>query len=115
MVIDINDKTFKTVIFDYSKGTEWKFNGDKPAIIYFYAVWCNPCKMMTPGVEELSEEYDGKVDFYKVNLDTNVMLVKEFQITNIPSILFIAMNRMPEMAVGALPKKDIEEAIKRIL
>jgi len=115
MLIKLTTEKFKELIFDYTKGTEWKYQGIKPAIIDFYTDWCGPCEMMKPGFIELSEEYDDKIDFYEANIDDNVMLAKELQITNVPSILYIPMNGLPEMAVGALPKKDIEEALKRIL
>ena len=115
MTIKLTTEKFKELIFDYTEGTEWKFKGDNPAVIDFYTDWCGPCKIMAPVFEELSNEYMGLVDFYKANLDDNVMLAGEFQITSVPSILFIPMDRLPEMAVGALPKADLEDAIKRIL
>ena len=115
MVKKITTVEFKTLIFDYTHGGEWKFVGDKPAIIDFYADWCKPCKMMSPGYEELSEQYQGFMDFYKIDVDNNNDLAREFQISSIPSTLFIPLNGMPEMAVGALPKADIEDAIKRFI
>ena len=57
----LTTQEFKDKIFDYSKSKEWKFNGDKPAIIDFYADWCGPCKMLSPLLEELAGEYHGKV------------------------------------------------------
>jgi len=115
MTKNITTVEFKELIFNYTHGGEWKFKGDKPAIIDFYADWCGPCKMMAPGYEELSEQYQGFMDFYKVNTDENTDLTNEFKVTSVPSILFIPVNGMPEMAVGALPKADIEEAIKRFI
>jgi thioredoxin 1 len=111
--LDVN--SFKELIFDYTKGNEWKFKGDRPAVIDFYADWCGPCKLMAPIFEELSEQYIGFVDFYKVDTDVQIDLAREFQISSIPALLFIPMDGMPEMAVGALPKADIEEAIKKFI
>ena len=115
MTVKLTTEKFKELIFDYTEGTEWKYKGILPAIIDFYTDWCQPCKLMAPVFEELSNEYMGKVIFYKANIDDNVMLAKEFQITSIPSILFIPLGRIPEMAVGALPRVNLEEAVKRIL
>jgi thioredoxin len=115
MIKKLNEPMFKDLIFDYTDGGEWKFKGDKPAVIDFYAEWCNPCKLMAPGYEELSKEYEGFVNFYKVDIEINKNLCKEFSVTSIPALLFIPTDGMPEMSVGALPKADIEEALKKII
>ena len=107
--------TFKSKVFDYEKNTEWKFEGDKPAIIDFYADWCGPCKMVAPVLEELAGEYDGKLDIYKVDTEVEQELASVFGIRSIPSILFIPLSGQPQMAAGAMPKEGFVQAINEIL
>ncbi|MCK5146832.1 thioredoxin [bacterium] len=111
----LSKSTFIEKIFDYEKNKDWKFEGNKPAIIDFYADWCGPCKMVAPILEELSKEYDGKVDIFKVNTENEQELAGAFGISSIPSILFIPQEGEPQMAAGALPKDAFKNAIKDIL
>ena len=107
--------TFKDKVFNYEVNKEWKFEGDKPAIIDFYADWCGPCKMVAPVLEDLSNEYDGKIQIYKVDTDKEQELAAVFGIRSIPSILFIPKDGQPQMTMGALPKKSFKKAITDIL
>tara|TARA_Y100001935_G_scaffold238369_1_gene224752 strand:+ start:93871 stop:94239 length:369 start_codon:yes stop_codon:yes gene_type:complete len=104
--------TFLEKVFDYENNTEWKFQGDKPCIIDFYADWCGPCKMVAPVMEELSEEYAGEVDIYKIDTEAEQELAAVFGIRSIPSILFVPMDDKPQMAMGALPKNTFQEVIR---
>ena len=115
MTEQLTKETFLTKVFDYEKSQDWKFNGELPAIIDFWAPWCGPCRMVGPVLEELSEEYKGKVNIYKVNTDEEQELGSVFGIRSIPSILFVPMEGQPKMAVGALPKESIKEAINKEL
>ena len=108
MTEQLTKETFLTKVFDYEKNQDWKFNGELPAIIDFWAPWCGPCKMVGPVLEELSEEYKGKVNIYKVNTDEEQELGGVFGIRSIPSILFVPLEGQPKMAVGALPKESIK-------
>ena len=108
-------ETFKSKVFDYEKNKEWKFEGKNPAIIDFYADWCGPCKMVAPVLEELSNEYDGKVDIYKVDTEVEQELASVFGIRSIPSILFIPKNGQPQMSAGAMQKEGFVQAINEIL
>ena len=111
----LSKETFIEKVFDFEKNKEWKFEGDKPAIIDFYADWCGPCKMVAPVLEELSKEYDGKVDIYKIDTEKEQELAGAFGISSIPSILFIPQEGQPQMAMGALPKQSFKDAIKDVL
>lgn len=107
--------TFKQKVFDFDNNKEWDFKGDKPAIIDFYADWCGPCKMVAPVLEEISRDYAGKVDVYKVNTENEQELAAVFQIMSIPSILFIPKTGKPQMSQGAMPKAGLEQAIRDVL
>lgn len=101
-------------IFDYENKKEWDYSGERPVIIDFYADWCGPCKMLAPIMEELSQEYDGKVDIYKIDTEQEQELAAVFGIRSIPSVLFVPVGEKPQMAVGALPKDGYYKAIKDI-
>lgn len=107
--------TFLTKVFDYENKKEWEFSGERPCIIDFYADWCAPCRMVAPILEELAEEYKGKIDIYKIDTEAEQELASVFGIRSIPSILFVPMNDKPQMAAGALPKESFEQAINEIL
>ncbi len=113
--IKLTAELFKKEVFDYTTEKEWKYKGDKPAIIDFYADWCGPCKMVAPILEELSEEYKDKVIIYKVDTEVEQELSAVFQIRSIPSILFIPMDKQPMMQAGALPKSALKEIIEKEL
>jgi thioredoxin len=107
--------TFREKIFDFEKNKDWKFEGELPAIIDFYADWCGPCRVVAPVLEELSKEYAGKVNVYKVDTDKEQELAAMFGIRSIPSILFVPKEGQPQMAMGALPKDALKDAISSVL
>lgn len=98
-----------------SNSREWNFLGERPAIIDFYADWCGPCKMVSPIIDELADEYKGKLDIYKINTEKETDLAAAFGIRSIPSILFIPKDGQPQMAQGAMPKASFVQAINDIL
>lgn len=106
---------FKKKVFDYENEKEWKFSGNKPALIDFYADWCGPCKMVAPVLEELAKEYEGKIDIYKIDTEAEQELAEVFGIRSIPSLLFIPLEGKPQMAMGALPKESFVEVINNVL
>lgn len=114
MVEFLTKDTFKEKIFDFENNEDWKYEGDTPAIIDFYADWCAPCKMVSPIIEELNSEYNGKVNFFKIDTEKEQELAAMFGIRSIPSLLFIPMDGRPQMAVGALPKEGFKDTIKDI-
>lgn len=114
MIAHLTVETFKQKVFNYEKNTDWKFEGDKPAIIDFYADWCGPCKMLSPIIEELAEEYKGIIDIYKIDTEDQQELASVFGIQSIPSLLFVPVEGIPTMATGALPKETLKEAFRDI-
>jgi thioredoxin len=100
-VKNITKADFMKLIMDYEKNpTEWKFNGDKPCIVDFYADWCGPCRTTSPILEELAVEYSGKIDVYKVNVDKEKELSQVFGISGIPAFLYCPMEGKPSMTSG---------------
>lgn len=108
----LTKQTFLDKIFNYETEQEWSYKGVRPAIIDFYADWCGPCKMVAPIMEELSEEYAGKVDIYKIDTEAEQELAAVFGIRSIPSILFIPLDDQPQMAQGAAPKHSFVKIIE---
>ena len=111
----LTKETFIEKVFDYENNKEWSFRGELPAVIDFYADWCGPCKMVAPIIEELSDEYEGTVNFYKIDTEEQQELAGAFGIQSIPSLLFIPKDGQPQMAAGALPKQTLQEVIDREL
>ena len=115
MAENLNLQTFKEKVFDYEANTEWKFEGDIPCVIDFWAEWCSPCRIVAPIIDELSKEYAGKVNFYKVNTEEEQELAALFQIRSIPSLLLVPVDGKPKMNVGALPKDVFKKAVENEL
>jgi thioredoxin len=111
----LTKETFLSKVFNYEQNQEWKFEGNLPCLIDFYADWCGPCKMVAPILEELSKEFDGKINIYKVNTEVEQELAAAFGIQSIPSMLFCPKDGKPQMAVGALPKQAMTDAINEVL
>ena len=115
MIEHLTKETFLKKVFNYEENKEWKFEGEKPCIIDFYADWCGPCKMVAPVLEELAGDFNGKIDVYKVNTEEEQELASAFGIRSIPSFLFVPAEGQPQMAMGALPKETFIKAIKDVL
>jgi thioredoxin len=115
MLKHLTTQEFKEKVFNYEQNQEWKFEGDKPCLIDFYADWCSPCKMVAPILEELAKEYEGKLDIYKIDTEAEQELAAVFGIRSIPSLLFVPKEGQPQMAMGALPKETFIKAIDEVL
>lgn len=114
--IHIGKADFLKKVWDFeSDPKNWKFLGDKPAIIDFYATWCGPCQRLAPVLEELSAEYAGKIYIYKVDVDEEDELAAAFNIASIPTMLFCPKAGEPKMTQGALPKEQLKSAIEELL
>ncbi len=100
-VVHLTKADFLKLVMDYEKNPkEWVFRGDKPCIIDFYADWCRPCKIAAPILEELADEYKGKINVYKVNTQTEQELAAMFGINSIPAFLFCPQKGKPQMTKG---------------
>jgi len=115
MTEHLTKETFISKVFDYENNKEWKYNGELPCLIDFYADWCGPCKMVAPILEELAKEYDGKMNIFKIDTEAETELASIFGIRSIPSLLFVPKVGQPQMAMGALPKETLEKAFKEVL
>lgn len=114
--IHLTKAEFLSKVANYEANpTEWKYLGDKPCIIDFYASWCGPCKTIAPILEDLAKEYDGQIYIYKINTEEEQELAAAFGIRSIPSILFCPMTGAPQMTQGALPKDAFKQAITDVL
>jgi thioredoxin 1 len=114
-VVHLTTQDFKEKVFNYDKSNEWKYEGQIPAIIDFYADWCGPCKMVAPILEDLARDYAGKIMVYKVNTENERDLASVFGIQSIPTLLFVPKDGQPQAAMGALPRQTFEKAIQDIL
>jgi thioredoxin len=115
-VIVLTKELFLKKVWNYEKNPDnWEYIGDKPCMIDFYADWCKPCRLVAPIMDELAQEYKGKIIFYKVNTQVERELANVFQVTSIPRVLFCPMKGKPQMSVGALPKPTFIQAINEVL
>jgi thioredoxin len=105
--ITITKADFIAKVMDYEKNTqEWVFKGDRPCLIDFYADWCGPCRITSPILEELAQEYKGKIDVYKVDVDQERELAQVFGVSGIPAFLYCPMEGKPTMTSGIAKDKD---------
>ena len=110
----LTTESFKNKIADISK-KEWRYIGDKPAIIDFYADWCAPCRIIAPTIEELAKKYNGELYIYKVNIDDAPELAEKFRISAIPTIMFVPMQGEPITERGIISMDGFEKYIKEYL
>jgi len=113
--VQLTAEIFKKEIFDYTQSKEWKYKGNLPGIIDFYADWCGPCKMVEPILDELAIEFDEEITIYKVDTEVEQELSSIFGIKSIPSLLFMPMDKQPMMQAGALPKDTLKQLINKEL
>ena len=114
-VIPMTNDLFKKNIYNYDTNKQWKYEGNKPVIIDFYASWCGPCRKMSPILDEIAKEYAGKIVVYKVDTDAETMLSQKMGISSLPTLLFIPVTGQPQGSVGLIPKESVIKAISEIL
>jgi len=105
MAIEVNDANFEEVVLQ----------SDIPVLVDFWAEWCGPCRMVSPLVEQLSEEYKGRAVVVKIDVDSNPGVPAKFGIRNIPTILFFKGGEVVDKQVGAVPKTVLAQKIDALL
>ena len=109
-------KNFVKNVWDLEQNPdEFVFKGERPCVIDFFATWCGPCKRVAPIIEKLAEEFNGKVDFYKVDTDLNQKLAMILQIRNIPTVFFMKDGAQPQKTVGAQDEAYYRSIIEKML
>ena len=110
--IHLNKEDFLQKIDNFEvNGSNWKFEGDRPAVIDFYASWCGPCKAMSPIIDDLAGEYEGKVDIYKINVEDEQELAGLFNVRSIPTLVFISKEGLPQVSIGGKDKSTLKSII----
>lgn len=113
-VQELTTEQFKNLVYDFTK-EELEYLGNKPAIVDFNATWCGPCKRISPILDELSKEYEGQVNIYKVDVDKCPDIAQAFGISSIPAILYIPTDNEPSMTIGSRDKAKFKNEIDSIL
>lgn len=99
--VQVSDQNFKSEVLESAT----------PVLVDFWAIWCGPCKMIAPIVEELAREYDGKLKVAKMDVDANPKTAMEFGIRSIPTLLVFKGGSVVEQIVGALPKRQLVDKL----
>jgi thioredoxin 1 len=105
MALEVNDSNFDEVVL----------KSDKPVVVDFWAEWCGPCRMISPIIEDLAKEYEGKVVVTKCDVDNSVGVASKFGIRNIPTVLFFKNGKVADKQVGAVPKINFVNKINILL
>ena len=104
MALEVTDANFEELV-----------NAGKPMVLDFWAEWCGPCRMVSPIIDELAGEYEGRVTIGKCDVDSNNAIAVQYAVRNIPTILFIKNGQIVDKQIGAGPKSVFEEKIAKLL
>ena len=105
MALEVNDSNFEEVVIQ----------SDKPVVVYFWAEWCGPCRMIAPSIEEMSAEYSENAVIAKCDVDNNPQVAMKYSIRNIPTVLFFKDGEIADKQVGAVPKSSLVEKLNALL
>jgi thioredoxin len=114
-ITHLNRETFLSKVFNFKQYDEWKYEGDMPCVIDFWAIWCGPCRKLEPIIEEIAKEYEGRVKFYKVNVDAEKEIVRHFNIRSIPLLFYVPVKGEPVRALGFVSKEEMRKQIEALL
>lgn len=114
-VKQLSTSEFKKEIWEFEKEKDWKYLGDKPAIIDLYATWCPPCQKLAPILKNIQREYGHKIQIYKVDVDKEPKLAQLFNASSIPLMVFIPKNGKPFLVTGLRPQEQLEQIIREKL
>ncbi len=111
----LDAKSFKEKVYNYTKNSTWKYEGDMPAIVDFYASWCPPCKMIAPFLKELAKEYEGKIKIYKIDVDKDKEVARTMKVRVMPTLFYITADGKIKKRLGGMPKAKIEHEINNYM
>lgn len=112
-VKNLTSATFIENVGDYkNKGADWKFKGDKPCLVDFYTTWCVYCKSLSPILDELAIEFEGKIDFYKIDMDKEEELEEAYSIRTVPTLLLCKLNGSTKQMLGTVTKIELTKIIE---
>lgn len=114
-VIHVTTADFKANVFDFTTSKEWSYKGTVPAILDFHAVWCGPCKMLSPHLEAIQKEYGGKLQVYKIDVDKEKELAAAFGIKAMPTLVFVPLTGQPTGVQGYQDKEALLKLVKDVL
>lgn len=109
------DDFFKRVYNYEANPGEWKFEGNRPCIVDFFATWCGPCRGFAPTFDAMAEEYGDRIDFYKVDVDKSEEVSDKFDIQTVPTLLVVRPGHDPEMFPGVMAKNELRKMIEEKL
>lgn len=113
-VHSINQEQFRHLVADWSSH-DWKMNSPRPVVVDFYADWCQPCRRLAPILRQIAQHYEGKVDFYSINVDHNSDIASAFEIRSIPFLLICPLDGEPKSLVGLYPQPELIRIINQAL
>lgn len=114
-VIEINQDQFIDLVFDYKSGKEWKFTGEKPVVIDFYATWCGPCKRLRPRLDQLAREYGDDIVVYSIDAELAPQLSAYMGVDRFPTLFFVPLTGTPYKSIGLLPLNKLRKGVEKIL
>lgn len=115
-VINLTYNEFVKKVWNFEKDPNtFKYEGELPCVVDFYATWCGPCRKVSPIMEKIAKEYDGMLIIYKIDVDKEPKLASTFSVRSIPTVLFIPKEGQPSKQVGALSEQQYKQIIENNL